>query len=172
MKNPAIGLMDFEGKGKCRCPEFTWKETIGPTAIKFLNSSKLWKQYENDIFVGDVDCGNIYHFKLNQNRTELLLNGSLSNKIAYNLQDDKPTIFAKGLDPIVDIQMGPDGYLYVLSLGPGDFENQENKQTHGGTIYIWYGRSITKNHFSVYLWLRMFIISLLLISKNQKIISC
>lgn len=87
------------------------------------------------MFVGDVDCRNIYHFKLNQNRTGLLLNGSLSGKSAYNLQDDKPTIFAKGLDPIVDIQVGPDGYLYILSLGHGDFEKQENKQTNGGTIY-------------------------------------
>ncbi len=133
--NPETGLVDFGGKGKYRPPEFTWKETIGPTAIKFLNSDKLGNQYENDLFVGDVDYGNIYHFKLNQNRTGLLLYGSLSSKIAYNLKDDEPTIFAKGLDPIVDIQVGPDGYLYILSLGHGDFEKQENKQTSGGTIY-------------------------------------
>ena len=128
-------MVDFGGKGKYRPPEFTWKETIGPTAIKFLNSDKLGKQYENDIFVGDVDYGNIYHFKLNQNRTGLVLDGILSDKIANNQRDDKSIIFARGLDPIVDMQVGPDGYLYVLSLGHGDFEKQENKQTNGGTIY-------------------------------------
>ena len=133
--HPESSLIDFGGKGKYRSPEFIWKETIGPTAIKFLHSDKLGKQYENDMFVGDVDYGNIYHFKLNQNRTGLLLNGSLADKIAYNLRDNKPTIFAKGSNPIVDMQVGPDGYLYILSLGHGDFEKQENKQTNGGTIY-------------------------------------
>ena len=133
--NPAEGLVDFGGKGKYRAPEFTWKETIGPTASTFLNSDKLGKQYENDMFVGDVDYGNIYHFKLNQNRTGLLLEGPLAGKVAYNLRDDKPTIFATGFDPTVDIQVGPDGYLYVLSLAHGDFEKQEAKLTKGGTIY-------------------------------------
>ncbi|HXS60298.1 MAG TPA: PQQ-dependent sugar dehydrogenase, partial [Candidatus Sulfopaludibacter sp.] len=133
--NPPSGLVDFGGKGKYRPPEFIWKETVGPTAIKFLNSTKLGKQYENDIFVGDVDYGNIYHFKLNQNRTGLVLDGILANKIANRSLDSKSIIFARGLDPIVDMQVGPDGYLYVLSLGHGDFEKQENKQTNGGTIY-------------------------------------
>jgi aldose sugar dehydrogenase len=135
VSNPSSGLVDFGGKGKYRLPEFIWKETIGPTAIKFLNSTKLGKQYKNDIFVGDVDYGNIYHFKLNQNRTGLVIDGILSNKIANRSQDSKSIIFARGLDPIVDMQVGPDGYLYVLSLGHGDFEKQENKQTNGGTIY-------------------------------------
>lgn len=133
--NPERGLVDFGGCGKYRAPEFTWKETIGPTALTFLNSDKLGKQYENDMFVGDVDYGNIYHFKLNQNRTGLLVEGPLAGKVAYKLRDDKPTIFATGFDPIVDMQVGPDGYLYVLSLANGDFEKQEAKLANGGTIY-------------------------------------
>jgi aldose sugar dehydrogenase len=45
------------GKGKYSSPEFTWRESLGPSAIKFLNSDRLGKQYENDIFVGDIDNG-------------------------------------------------------------------------------------------------------------------
>jgi glucose/arabinose dehydrogenase len=74
-------LVYFDGKGKYRSPEFSWLLTVGPTALKFFNSDRLGKQYENDMFVGDFNNGNIYNFKLNQNRTQLLLNGSLSNKI-------------------------------------------------------------------------------------------
>ena len=44
---------------------------VGPTAVKFLNSDKLGKGYENDMFVGDFNNGYIYHFELNEDRTEL-----------------------------------------------------------------------------------------------------
>jgi glucose/arabinose dehydrogenase len=79
-------LVDFGGKGKYRSPEFTWYQVVAPTAIKFLNSNKLGKQYENDMFVGDYLYGNLYHFKLNQNRTGLLLlEGPLASKVENTL---------------------------------------------------------------------------------------
>ena len=111
-------LVDFGGKGKYRSPEFTWYQVVAPTAIKFLNSNKLGKQYENDMFVGDYLYGNLYHFKLNQNRTGLLiLEGPLASKVENTLQDLDQVIFAKGFGAITDIQVGPDdGYLYILTL--------------------------------------------------------
>ena len=66
-------LVDFNGKGKYSPPEITWFEDVGPTAIRFLNSDKLGEQYENDMLVGDIVNGNIYHFDLNKKRTALLL---------------------------------------------------------------------------------------------------
>ena len=91
-----------------------------PTAIKFLNSTKLGKQYQNDIFVADFHQGNIYHFKLNQDRTGLVLNGSLANRrIANNVNDLKGVVFGYGFGGITDMQISPDGYLYVLSLYEG-----------------------------------------------------
>jgi hypothetical protein len=39
-------LVNFEGKGKYSDPEFAWLQTLGPTALKFLNSDKLGKQYK------------------------------------------------------------------------------------------------------------------------------
>src|SRR5712692_4006561 len=66
--NPPNDLVTFGGKGVYRAPEFSWLPTIGPTALKFLNSAKLGSQYQNDMFVGDVNTGNLYYFKLNQNR--------------------------------------------------------------------------------------------------------
>ena len=112
-------LVDFGGKGKYRSPEFTWFQTVAPTALKFLNSAKLGKQYQNDMFVGDSNNGNLYDFKLNQSRTGLDLNGTLSNKIANTVQDCQPILFASGFagGGITDLQVGPDdGYLYVLTL--------------------------------------------------------
>ena len=109
-------LVDFGGKGKYKVPEFIWFQTVAPTALKFLNSTKLGKQYQNDLFVGDYNNGNLYHFKLSQNRTALVLSGTLANKIAYTLQDSRPAILGSGFDGgITDLQVGPDGYLYVLT---------------------------------------------------------
>jgi aldose sugar dehydrogenase len=114
-------LVNFGGKGKYSSPEFVWKRPIGPTAIKFLDSDKLGKGYENGMFVGDFDNGYLYHFDLDKNRTGLILNGSLVDKIADNPTELKKegVILGKGFGGITDIQVGPDGYLYVLSLYQG-----------------------------------------------------
>jgi glucose/arabinose dehydrogenase len=110
-------LVDFGGKGKYKVPEFIWFQTVAPTALKFLNSSKLGEQYQNDLFVGDYNNGNLYHFKLSQDRTALVLNGTLANKIAYTPEDSQPAIFGRGFNGgITDLQVGPDGYLYVLTF--------------------------------------------------------
>jgi aldose sugar dehydrogenase len=109
-------LVDFDGKGKYSEPEFVWDETLGVTAIKFLDSNKLGKNYENDVFVGDFDLGNIYHFDLNNNRTGLSLNNQLADKMANNRDELKDVIFGQGFGAVVDIDVGPDGYLYILSL--------------------------------------------------------
>lgn len=117
--NPSANLVDFGGKGKYRAPEFIWFKPVAPTALKFFDSVKLGKQYQNDMFVGDIKNGNLYHFKLNQDRTGLVLNATtLSNKISNTPQDSQPLILASGFDGgITDLQVGPeDGYLYVLTF--------------------------------------------------------
>jgi glucose/arabinose dehydrogenase len=116
--NPSANLVDFAGKGKYRSPEFIWDKPVAPTALKFLNSAKLGSQYQNDMFVGDIKNGNLYRFKLNQDRTGLVLNGTLANEISNRPQDSQPIIFAGGFEEgITDLQVGPDGYLYVLAFG-------------------------------------------------------
>ena len=113
---PENGLVDFGGKGKYSSPEFTWHESLGPSAIKFLNSNKLGIQYENDIFVGDIDKGNVYHFDLNEDRTELVLEGSLADKVANADDENQGIIFGQGFGAITDIEVGPDGYLYIVGF--------------------------------------------------------
>ena len=62
-------LEDFAGLGRYSNPEFVWTDVVGPTAVKFLDSNRLGQQYVNDMFVGDVHRGNLYHFDLNEERT-------------------------------------------------------------------------------------------------------
>jgi hypothetical protein len=64
-------LVDFDEKGKYSLPEFTFNQTTGLTALKFLDSDKMGKKYDNDMFVADINNGFIYDFDLNQNRTRI-----------------------------------------------------------------------------------------------------
>jgi len=117
--NPPKGLVTFDEKGVYRAPELATLLTIAPTALKFLNSDKLGTDYENTIFMGDVDFGNLYNFKLNQDRTGLVLEGPLSDKVANNILDLKEggAVLGQGFGVITDMQVGPDdGYLYILTL--------------------------------------------------------
>jgi hypothetical protein len=95
--------------------------TAGPTALKFLHSDTLGSQYQNDIFVGDVHNGRLYHFDLNQDRTGLVLPEALADKViqtptSSGLED---IIFGQGFAGITDVEVGPDGYLYIVSIGQG-----------------------------------------------------
>jgi len=123
-------LVDFGGKGKYRPPEFIWNKPVGPTALKFLTSGRLGTGYKNDMFVGDFNNGRIYHFKLNKDRTGLVLAGILADKIAKADADLKDVIFGDGFGGISDIKVGPDGYLYIVSIGQGKIYRISSQEKH------------------------------------------
>jgi glucose/arabinose dehydrogenase len=114
--DPPKNLVTFGGNGVYRAPEFTWLPTIGPTALKFLNSAKLGSQYQNDMFVGDVNTGSLYHFKLNQQRDGLALTGVLADKVANTPDESQEAALGHGFGTITDLQVGPNGYLYALTF--------------------------------------------------------
>jgi glucose/arabinose dehydrogenase len=111
-------------------PVFSWLTTIGVTDIEFLKSTKLGSKYTNNIFVGDINNGNLYYFELNKNRTGLGFgyNSDYDNTEAALLSDfvadDKAEVstitFGKGFGGITDIKTSPDdGFLYILSYFNG-----------------------------------------------------
>jgi len=116
--NPS-NLVDFDGKGKYRSPEFTWYRTVGPTALKFLSTVKLGKKYQNEMLVADVNNGRIYQFKLDKHRTGLVLNGSLTDKVTNTDKELDNIIFARDFGLITDLEIGPDGYLCVVVYNEG-----------------------------------------------------
>jgi glucose/arabinose dehydrogenase len=116
-----LNLVDFNGKGRYSNPELAWNQTVAPTAIKFLNSNKYGKEYENDVFVGSSNGGYVFHFDLKSNRTELDLKGPLKDRIANNGADElSNNTFGKGFKGISDITVGSDGYLYIVSIKRGE----------------------------------------------------
>jgi glucose/arabinose dehydrogenase len=113
-------LVSFNNTGKYSEPQLSWYQpSPGLTSIIFLNSSKLGSNYTNDMLVGDFHNGNIYNFKLNSNRTSLILPSPIADKVVDAKNETQNVTFAKGFGAITDMELGPDGYLYVLSLYQG-----------------------------------------------------
>ena len=110
-----VELVNFDGKGKYSRPEFVWDNTVAPTALVFLNSDKLGQEYRNDILVGSVKDGTIYHFDLNKDRKSLSVDGDLADLVVDKKDNVGKIIFAKNFGIITDLKVGPDGYLYVVS---------------------------------------------------------
>jgi hypothetical protein len=74
------------------------------------------------MIVGDYNEGNIYILSLNEKRDNILLdttNKGLLDKVIDNNEEDDSIMFGTGFDSITDIEIGPDGFLYVLSFNDG-----------------------------------------------------
>jgi glucose/arabinose dehydrogenase len=138
------GLVDFPGS-EYSDPVFSWKEQIGVTDIEFFNSSKLGKEYVNNIFVGDINNGNLYYFKINENRTGMDFVGE-ENENKYDNKDNIQTspqqdlvvnnkdeltkvTFGTDFGRVTDIETGPDGFLYILSYEDGRVYRIVNKNS-------------------------------------------
>jgi glucose/arabinose dehydrogenase len=121
-------------------PVISWKQVVAPTAIEFINSSKLGEEFKDNIFVGDYNNGNLYFFKVNNTRDGLSLstdsngivsqqqnNGLLVANTTVNLSDQvvdnndelSALVLGTGFGSITDIKTGPDGYMYILSFHDG-----------------------------------------------------
>jgi glucose/arabinose dehydrogenase/plastocyanin/sugar lactone lactonase YvrE len=117
--NRAFNLTDlefFNGTGQYYDPIFDWFESLGITDLVFVPSDKLGKEYEGNLFVTDNNYGFLYRFILNQTRTGLLLNGSLSDGVADNNLEMLEAVIADIEGGVItDLEIGPDGLLYIVS---------------------------------------------------------
>jgi len=114
-------LVNFNGSGKYSDPEFVWTQKVVPVGLTFLTSDKLGSQYENDMFVGSFLNGNIYHFDLTDDRKNLVIPQSFVYKqmATWNSTGSEDITFGKGFGSVSSLHVGPDGYLYVVSIMDG-----------------------------------------------------
>lgn len=97
-------------------PEFTWEKSVAPTAISFVKSEML-KDYEDSVFVGDCNTGNLYRFRLDSSRTEFVFSSpALADKVLNVGEPMGEILFGTGFGCITDIEVGPDGLIYIVSL--------------------------------------------------------
>ena len=100
-------------------PVFSWFRSEGVTDMEIFNSTSLGEKYAYNMFVGDINNGNLYFFTINSNRTGLDLGGipGLEDLVANNNEELNAVILGRGFSGgITDIETGPDGYLYILTF--------------------------------------------------------
>jgi glucose/arabinose dehydrogenase len=113
-------LFDMPGPGdQYSDPEFSWLTTIAPTGILFPVGSSLGSAYDDVVLVGDSNNGNLYRFPLNATRDGFVLSGGLSDLVADSLAERDQVKLASGFAGVVDLKLGPDGAVYVVSIGDG-----------------------------------------------------
>jgi len=110
-------------------PELSWKFEVGPGGIGFLASDDLGRRYQNDLFMGGsrdfLEGGHLFRFNLTRNRRDIAVDDPrLEDKVADNVgkwegTESDSLRFGRNFGTGTDIQTGPDGELYVVSLSHG-----------------------------------------------------
>ncbi|HEY7507925.1 MAG TPA: PQQ-dependent sugar dehydrogenase [Nitrososphaera sp.] len=118
----ASDLVVFDGAHYAD-PAFSWQYPVGVTDIEFFDSKMLGEKYENNVFVGDINYGNLYFFELDKERDGFKLEGELADLVSDPVGDDPHDLSALTVGKfdgrITDIETGPDGRLYVLTFLDG-----------------------------------------------------
>ena len=96
-------------------PIVSWPTPIAITDIEFINTPLLGAEYQNNILVGDHNLGNLYFLKVNEDRTGLDVNDAILDSES----EIDSHILGEGFGSITDIETGPDGIMYIVSLREG-----------------------------------------------------
>jgi glucose/arabinose dehydrogenase len=114
------GLFDIPGAGPTYSPpEFTWTDTNAPTSILFPVGSALGVGFDDSVLIGDNNAGQIYEFPLNVARDGFDLAAPLDDLIADDNSERDLLAIGAGFGVVTDLEVGPDGRVYVVSLSNG-----------------------------------------------------
>lgn len=110
-------------------PEFSWKWEVAPGGIGFVKGRGLGPQFEGDLFVGAgtplLEGGYLFHFNLTGNRRKIGVDDDrLEDRVADNLAKHEITeseslLIGRNFGVGTDIETGPNGNLFVVSLTHG-----------------------------------------------------
>lgn len=112
-------LFEIDG-GEYSDPEFSWIDTNAPTGIVFP-STALGTAYGSVALVGDSNRSQIYRFPLNAGRTgfDFTAFASLQDLEADTNTEADQLLLGTGFGNVTDLEIGPDGNVYVVGLGAG-----------------------------------------------------
>jgi hypothetical protein len=102
---------------------------VPPGGIGFLDSGNFGPQFQNDLFVGaatpQLEGGYLFHFNLTRNRQRFdFENGRLRDRVADNrdkheITESRGLLIGRNFGAVTDIETGPNGNLFVVSLTQG-----------------------------------------------------
>ena len=110
-------------------PEFSWRYAVAPGGIGFMAGRALGPQYEGDLFVGaartTLEGGYLFRFNLTGNRRKIgvddprLDDRVADNNAKFDITESESLLFGRDFGVGTDVQTGPNGNLYVVSLDRG-----------------------------------------------------
>ena len=110
-------------------PELSWTYEVAPVGLGFLGSNALGNGYRGDMFVGAarnlIEGGQLFRMPLTRDRKGLALaDKRLRDRVAdntfkYGIAESESLLFGRNFGVATDIQTGPNGNLFVLSISQG-----------------------------------------------------
>ena len=110
-------------------PEFSWKYAVAPSPIGFVKGRGLGPQFEGDLFVGASRTtllnGFLFRFKLTADRQHFSFSDPrLADRVADNVDkfdqtESESLVIGRDFGITTDIQTGPNGSVFVVSLSNG-----------------------------------------------------
>ena len=110
-------------------PLLSWKFEVAPGGLGFVRGQQLGPEYEGDLIMGAARTfllgGQLWRFKLNDERQEFVFSDPrLDDQVAdnldkYDLTESESLLFGQNFGITTDIQSGPTGTLFVVSLSNG-----------------------------------------------------
>ena len=142
-------VTDREPVSQYSDPEFSWKFEVAPAGIGFIESRNLGPQYRGDMIVGAarnlLQGGTLFRMQLTGNRHKIAVDDPrLEDRVAdnfakFDITESESLLFGTGFGVGTDVQTGPNGNLYVVSLSNGAI--YEIFRDHPG-----HGANSTANH--------------------------
>jgi glucose/arabinose dehydrogenase len=110
-------------------PQFSWRYAVPPAGIGFLENRSLGRDYFGDLFVGtavpEPTGGVLFRFDLTSNRQRIawsdpaLADEVADNDAKFSVLESESLLFGSGFGATTDIQTGPGGGLFVVSVSAG-----------------------------------------------------
>jgi glucose/arabinose dehydrogenase len=115
-------------------PDFSWKYEVGPAGTEFVAGAALGAAYDGTLWIGSARSfqqvggtgGSLYRFRLTSDRQRIDVSADprLADRVADNLfrpqkfegTESETLIIGRGFGTTTDIEQGPDGNLYVVSI--------------------------------------------------------
>ena len=109
--------------------EFSWRWAVAPAGIGFMQGRALGPQYDGDLFVGasrtTLEGGYLFRFNLTGNRQKIgvddprLEDRVADNTAKFDITESESLLIGRNFGVGTDVQTGPNGNLFVVSLDRG-----------------------------------------------------
>jgi glucose/arabinose dehydrogenase len=118
-------------------PELSWRYEIGPAGTTFVQGNALGSEYDGTLWIGSArsfqqvgaNGGSLYRLRLTADRLHVDVSADprLADRVADNLfrqqkfdgTESETLLIGTGFGATPDIEQGPDGNLYVVSITDG-----------------------------------------------------